>query len=101
MTATLRARLLGAAAALSLGAGAAALGAGGWPESVERLRAYVRIDTSNPPGNEIKGTLFLKDLLAREGVEAELFEPEPGRANLVARLRGSGRAPGLVLHHHV
>jgi len=101
MTATLRARLLGAAAALSLGAAAAAPGAGGWPASVERLRAYVRIDTSNPPGNELKGALFLKDLLAREGVEAEIFEPEPGRANLVARLRGSGRAPGLVLHHHV
>lgn len=84
-----------------LAAAGAALSAERWPEPVERLRAYVRIDTSNPPGNELRGALYLKELLAREGIEAELFEPEPGRASLAARLRGSGRAPGLVLHHHV
>ncbi len=99
MTTSRRARFFGVAAALSLGA--AALGTERWPESVERLRAYVRIDTSNPPGSELAGALFLKRLLADEGVEAEIFEPAPGRANLVARLRGSGRAPGLVLHHHI
>lgn len=89
------------AAGLALGSAGSAGGAGPWPPSVERLRAYLRLDTSNPPGNEIRGALYLKDLLGREGIEAEVFEPEPGRANLYARLRGSGREPGLLLHHHI
>ncbi len=92
--------LLPAAVLAVLAAGAAA-GAGGGPGCVERLRAYLRLDTTNPPGNEIIGARFLKDLLAKEGVEAELFEPEPGRANLCARLRGTGREPALLLHHHI
>lgn len=95
-----RASLLLAAALVLLSTGAAA-GAGSWPLSVERLRAYLRLDTSNPPGNEIRGALYLKEVLAKEGVEAEIFEPEPGRANLYARLRGAGREPGLLLHHHI
>lgn len=102
MTRTSASRLLPSAAALALlAAGALAAGERTWPGPVERLRAYLRIDTSNPPGNELKGALYLKGLLEREGVEAELFEPEPGRASLCARLRGSGGGPGLVLHHHV
>jgi acetylornithine deacetylase/succinyl-diaminopimelate desuccinylase-like protein len=98
-----RAPLLLALSLVLLAAGATA-GPGGtaaWPLSVERLRAYLRLDTSNPPGNEIRGALYLKELLEKEGVEAEIFEPEPGRANLYARLRGAGREPGLVLHHHI
>jgi len=75
--------------------------AGAFPPAVERLRAYLRLDTSNPPGNEIRGALYLKELLAKGGVEPEIFEPEPGRANLYARLRGTGREQGLLLHHHI
>jgi acetylornithine deacetylase/succinyl-diaminopimelate desuccinylase-like protein len=95
-----RASLLLAAALALLGAGGTA-GAGALPTAVERLRSYLRLDTSNPPGNEIRGALYLKELLAKEGVEAEIFEPEPGRANLYARLRGTGREQGLLLHHHI
>ena len=62
-----RASLLLAAALALLGAGGAA-GAGALPPAVERLRAYLRLDTSNPPGNEIRGALYLKQLLAKEGV---------------------------------
>jgi len=92
---------LGLAVALALLAAGAAAGTGAWPLSVERLRAYLRLDTSNPPGNEIRGALYLKELLEKEGVETEIFEPEPGRANLYARLRGAGGEPGLLLHHHI
>jgi acetylornithine deacetylase/succinyl-diaminopimelate desuccinylase-like protein len=92
---------LAAVVALPLLAAGGAAGPAGWPPAVERLRGYLRLDTSNPPGNELRGALYLKELLAREGVEAELFEPEPGRANLCARLRGEGGGPALVLHHHV
>ena len=86
---------------LLVGAGAATGSGRTWPGPVETLRSYLRLDTSNPPGNEIRGALFLKELLEREGIDVELFEPEPGRANLCARLRGRGELPGLVLHHHV
>lgn len=91
--------LLAATCALLVTGTAAGAGGGGLP--LERLRAYLRLDTSNPPGNEILGANYLKGLLEREGVEAEIFEPEPGRASLYARLRGTGGEPGLLLHHHI
>lgn len=95
-------RLLLAALGLAATGGLLATGESrAWPASVERLRAYLRLDTSNPPGNEVRGALYLKGLLEKEGVAAELFEPEPGRASLYARLKGSGERPGLLLHHHI
>lgn len=70
-------------------------------EAVELLRAYLRIDTTNPPGNEIAGARFLADVLAREGIASETVESAPGRANLVARLSGDGSLGAIVLHHHI
>jgi acetylornithine deacetylase/succinyl-diaminopimelate desuccinylase-like protein len=70
-------------------------------EAVELLRAYLRIDTTNPPGNEIAGARFLADVLARDGIASEIVESAPGRANLVARLAGDGALGGIVLHHHI
>jgi acetylornithine deacetylase/succinyl-diaminopimelate desuccinylase-like protein len=70
-------------------------------ETVELLRRYLAIDTTNPPGNEIAGARFLAEALAREGIESEIAESAPGRANLVARLKGDGSLGGIVLHHHV
>ena len=65
------------------------------------LRDYIRIDTSNPPGNELKTATFLKAILDREGIEAEIVTFAPGRANLVARLRGDGSKKALILSHHM
>ena len=65
------------------------------------LQSYVRIDTSNPPGRELAGARFLAGLLEKHGVKAEIIESAPGRANLYARLTGSGAGPALVLHHHI
>jgi acetylornithine deacetylase/succinyl-diaminopimelate desuccinylase-like protein len=70
-------------------------------EAVELLRAYLRIDTTNPPGNEIAGARFLEDVLTREGIASRTVESAPGRANLVARLAGDGALGGIVLHHHI
>lgn len=70
-------------------------------EAVELLARYLRIDTTNPSGNEIAGARFLADVLAADGVASEIAESEPGRANLYARLRGSPSLPGIVLHHHI
>ena len=70
-------------------------------ETVERLRHYLTIDTTNPPGNEAAGTVWIADVLAAEGIASETAEAAPGRGNLVARLRGDGSLGGIVLHHHV
>ena len=68
---------------------------------IELLQAYIRIDTSNPPGNELAGARFLIDELARRGVKAELIESAPGRANVYARIKGRTDGGGLMLLHHI
>jgi len=70
-------------------------------ETIDLLRRYLMIDTTNPPGNEIAGTRFLAEVLQREGIASETIEAAPGRGSLCARLRGDGSLGGIVLHHHV
>lgn len=69
-------------------------------ELVTHLKELVRLDTSNPPGHETRVANHVRDLLAREGITVELLEKESGRANLVARLKGSGRKRPLLLMAH-
>jgi acetylornithine deacetylase/succinyl-diaminopimelate desuccinylase-like protein len=69
-------------------------------EAVALARDLIRIDTSNPPGNETAAAELLRDYLARHGIECELVARVPGRANLVARVRGSGGGPSLALTGH-
>lgn len=64
------------------------------------LREYIRIDTSNPPGNEEPAARFLGNLLEREGFETEYIEAAPGRTSLRAVLRGSGAKRPLMLLNH-
>jgi acetylornithine deacetylase/succinyl-diaminopimelate desuccinylase-like protein len=69
---------------------------------VELLRALVRFDTTNPPGNEAECVRFLADTLRGVGVEPEVLAAAPGRANLVARLPGGdGAQAPLLLNGHV
>ena len=68
-------------------------------EAVELLQRLIRLDTVNPPGNETLAAECLRDYLATQGVEAELLARDPGRANLVARLRG-GDGPTLAFLCH-
>jgi acetylornithine deacetylase/succinyl-diaminopimelate desuccinylase-like protein len=70
-------------------------------ETVDLLRRYLRIDTTNPPGNEADGARFLAEILAGDGIASETVESAPGRANITARLRGDGALGGIVLHHHI
>lgn len=65
------------------------------------LREYVAIDTSNPPGREEAGAVFLEDLLKREGFEVARMPFAPGRDNLVARLKADNpqEAPLCLMHH--
>ena len=48
-------------------------------EAVSLLSRYIQIDTTNPPGNEIKAAQFFKDIFDREGIEARIIESAPGR----------------------
>jgi acetylornithine deacetylase/succinyl-diaminopimelate desuccinylase-like protein len=70
-------------------------------EAVGLLERLIRIDTSNPPGNEGEVQSLLRELLADAGFECELPAREPGRPNLVARLRGESPGPVLCLLGHV
>jgi acetylornithine deacetylase/succinyl-diaminopimelate desuccinylase-like protein len=69
-------------------------------ESMQHYQALVRLDTSDPPGNESRVAEYLKQVFDREGIDARLYEAEAGRANLVARLTGSGRKRPLLLMSH-
>jgi len=53
------------------------------------LQGLIRINTTNPPGNELVAAKYLADILQREGISAEIFESAPGRGFLVARLSPS------------
>src|SRR5437660_1818724 len=70
-------------------------------EVVKILSDFVRIDTSNPPGNETKGAEYLKSILDREGIPSEIFEMTPGRGNIVARLKGNGSKKPVLLMGHI
>src|ERR1041385_1435291 len=76
-----------------------------WPsvtrEATEHLKRLLRIDTTNPPGNERVAADYLSQVLAREGIPHEILESEPSRASLVARLRGSGKKAPLLLNGHL
>jgi acetylornithine deacetylase/succinyl-diaminopimelate desuccinylase-like protein len=58
--------------------------------AVEWMQQYLRIDTSNPPGNEMRAVAFLKGILDQEGIENRVFEYAPGRGDLWARLPHTG-----------
>jgi acetylornithine deacetylase/succinyl-diaminopimelate desuccinylase-like protein len=80
-------------------------------EAVTTLQAYIRIDTSNPPGHVTKAADFLAAILDREGIPVRRYESAPGKSIVLARLsagRGAGRnfssagpapKPILLLHH--
>lgn len=70
-------------------------------EAEETLVAYMRIDTSNPPGNETAGARFLQQVLARNGIEAKLVGDDPARQSLYARLSSGSSEPALLLLHHI
>jgi acetylornithine deacetylase/succinyl-diaminopimelate desuccinylase-like protein len=67
-------------------------------EATSILREYLRIDTSNPPGDESRAVRFIGDILAREGIEFETAESAPERGNLFARL-GPGSGGVCLLNH--
>jgi acetylornithine deacetylase/succinyl-diaminopimelate desuccinylase-like protein len=70
-------------------------------EAIRTIQAYVRINTSNPPGDVTKAADFLAALLDREGIPVTRYETAPGRSIVIGRLKGSGSAKPLLLLHHM
>jgi acetylornithine deacetylase/succinyl-diaminopimelate desuccinylase-like protein len=70
-------------------------------EEVTRLlQELIRLDTVNPPGNESLAAEHLRAYLEAAGVACELYARVPERANLVARIPGSGGGASLCLLSH-
>jgi acetylornithine deacetylase/succinyl-diaminopimelate desuccinylase-like protein len=61
-------------------------------EATDWLGGLVRINTINPPGNELAGARYLAEVLQKEGIKPEIIETAPGRGAVVARLN-SGPLP--------
>lgn len=70
--------------------------------ATEWLQQYLRIDTTNPPGQEVKAAEFFKKILDSEGIETRIFEYQPGRADLWARVphtTAEAKRPIILLNH--
>jgi acetylornithine deacetylase/succinyl-diaminopimelate desuccinylase-like protein len=79
-----------------------------WPaldrEGLTLLRDYLRVNSTNPPGNELEAARFLRDFLAKQGIEAQILDTAElgaGRANLYARVKGNGSKRAIALVHHI
>ena len=73
-------------------------------ETTRSLSAYLQLNTTNPPGNEMRTIAFLKAILLAEGFEVQVLDTAelgPTRGNLYARLKGSGKKKAIALVHHM
>ena len=73
-------------------------------ETAQRLSEYLRINTSNPPGNELATARWLAAALAKEGIQGTILDTAElgaGRANFYAKLPGSGGGKAIALVHHM
>ena len=69
-------------------------------ETLQHFQALLRLDTSNPPGNERLAVEYIKQLFDREGIPSDVRAIDQSRSNLVARLKGTGRKrPVLIMGH--
>lgn len=71
-------------------------------EATAFLSKYIKLNTTNPPGHELEAAQMLKDKFLSEGIAATVWEPEPGRGVMAARLRGIGKKQKtLILLSHM
>ena len=69
-------------------------------ETLQHFQALLKLDTSNPPGNEVVAVQYVKDVLDKAGIANQVFARDPKRPNLVARIKGNGKKrPLLVMGH--
>ena len=65
------------------------------------LSELIRINTTNPPGNETNAARYIQQYLARDGFQSEIIESGPGRGSIITRLKGTGEKPNLLLLGHL
>ncbi len=70
-------------------------------EALEHFKALLRLDTTNPPGNELPAARYIGSVLEKDGIEFQILESEPSRASIVARLPGRGGKGPLLLNGHL
>src|SRR5665647_214973 len=73
-------------------------------EALHNLSGYIKVNTTDPPGNELDAARFLKGILDKEGIEATIYDTTalgPNRANLYARLKGNGSKKAVALVSHM
>ena len=70
-------------------------------EALQSLQEYIRINTVNPPGNEVEGARFFKKIFDSESIPSQLLESSPGRGNILATLKGSGKGRPILLLSHM
>ncbi|HEY3276002.1 MAG TPA: M20/M25/M40 family metallo-hydrolase [Syntrophorhabdaceae bacterium] len=69
--------------------------------AVSLLQQFIRINTTNPPGNEEEAILFLEALLKEAGIDSQIYEAAAKRANLLARIPGKQKGKPIILLSHV
>jgi acetylornithine deacetylase/succinyl-diaminopimelate desuccinylase-like protein len=70
-------------------------------EVTRLLSDLIRINTTNPPGNETEAAKYLAEYLSQEGFKCELYESAPGRGSVITRMKGTGEKPSLLLLSHL
>ena len=70
-------------------------------EAVDTLLSYLRIDTTNPPGNETAGARFLQSLFQKNGLNATLVGADPKRQSVYVRMPSGSNEKALLLLHHI
>ena len=70
-------------------------------EITNLLSDLIRINTTNPPGNETQAATYIAKYLGNEGFKPEIIESSPGRGSVITRLKGTGQKPNLLLLSHL
>jgi acetylornithine deacetylase/succinyl-diaminopimelate desuccinylase-like protein len=71
-------------------------------DATKHLQNLIRLNTTNPPGNDTPAVEYVAGACREAGIEAEVVESAPGRGNAVARIRSANPiARPLMLMGHV
>ena len=69
--------------------------------AVDLLGRYIRLDTSNPPGNEHLAAAFFERIFKAEGITYKTYEYRQGRTSIRAEIKGAGNKKPIIMLHHM
>src|SRR5512140_3571907 len=70
-------------------------------EITDLLCNLIKLNTTNPPGNETQAATYIAKYLSKEGIPSEIIESAPNRGSVISRLKGTGEKPSLLLLSHL